>query len=176
MARRVGQAGRRRGPHARGLGLVRGAFGSRRRRWPEGPRFARGRGGPGRRGDRGGEDERQTDAPRGIGASRRRGAVGVGSNRSGRNRHAAPGSPAPPRGLCPASRLFVCVDVGQLLLRDGAPGPSPLGHVPPGPPALSASALPADGAGNWRVRVRRQYRTPWCDSTEPRTDEPPALT
>lgn len=175
MARRVGQAGRRRGPHAQGLGLVRGAFGSRRRRWPAGPRFARGRGGPGRRGDRGGEDERQTDAPRGIGASRR-GAVGVGSNRSGRNRHAAPGSPAPPRGLCPASRLFVCVDVGQLLLRDGAPGPSPLGHVPPGPPALSASALPADGAGSWRVGVRRQYRTPWCDSTEPRTDEPPALT
>lgn len=72
VARRVGQAGRRRGPHARGLGLVRGAFSSRRRRWPEGPRFARGRGGPGRRGDRGGEDERQTVAPRGIGASPRR--------------------------------------------------------------------------------------------------------
>lgn len=104
------------------------------------------------------------------------GSGGRGLEPNGRNRHAAPGSPAPPRGLCPASRLFVCVDVGQLLLRDGAPGPSPLGHVPPGPPALSASALPADGAGSWRVGVRRQYRTPWCDSTEPKTDEPPALT
>lgn len=178
MARRVGQAGRRRGPHARGLRLVRGAFGSRRRRWPEGPRFVRGRGGPGRRGDRGGEDERQTDAPRGIGASRRRErwvwarteAGGTGTQLLGARLLRA-GSVLPP-----ASRLFVCVDVGQVLLRDGAPGPSPLGHVPPGPPALSASALPADGAGSWRVGVRRQYRTPWCDSTEPRTDEPPALT
>lgn len=88
------------------------------------------------------------------------GSGGRGLEPNGRNRHAAPGSPAPPRGLCPASRLFVCVDVGQLLLRDGAPGPSPLGHVPLGPPALSASALPADGAGSWRVGVRRQYRTP----------------
>lgn len=47
-----------------------GALGSKRRRWPEGRRFVRGRGRAGRRGDRGGEDERQTHPWASVGKRR----------------------------------------------------------------------------------------------------------